>query len=155
MCISKYQKMQREAQVGQVKNACGAIHSDSRAKIVTFLLMTHLWQSLKMHCNFHSKWILRSPKKQVWCKLVSKWKLKNTYKTRVMLHICSKWQENSVFRILRCFAKMSKSLFGSPRAPVERPETPPRAPWDHRMTSKWQQCMKNQWELTHFARLSN
>ena len=37
MCISKNQKLQREAQFGQVKNAFGAIHSDSRAKIVTFV----------------------------------------------------------------------------------------------------------------------
>ena len=90
----------------------------------TFLLSTNSWTSLKMHCNCPSKWIMRSPKKQAWCRGVSKWQCKNTYKTCNILHICSKCQENYVFRIQWFSTKMSKSLFGSPRAPVERPETP-------------------------------
>ena len=164
LCISKNQKLQREAQFGQVKNAFEATHSDSRAKNVTLFLLTTSWESLKMHCNLPSKWIMRSPKKQARCRGVSKGQCKNTYKTCDILHICSTCQENYVFRIQWFSTKMSKSLFGSPRAPVERPETPPRATTTtntttiyqyhyHRMTSKWQQYMKNQWELTHFARL--
>ena len=94
LCISKNQKLQREAQFGQVKNAFEATHSDSRAKIVTFCLLTNSWKSLKMHCNLPSKWIMRSPKKQAWCRGVSKWECKNTYKTCDILHICSKCQEN-------------------------------------------------------------
>ena len=39
LCISKNKKkLQRKAQFGQVKNAFEAIHSDSKAKIVTFVV---------------------------------------------------------------------------------------------------------------------
>ena len=80
LCISKNQKMQREAQFGQVKNAFEATHSDSRAKITTFVLLTNSCKSSKMHCNFPSKWIMRSLKKQAWCELASKSKAKiNTF----------------------------------------------------------------------------
>ena len=124
-----------------------------QSKNLLFFLLTNSWKSLKMHCNVDSTWIMRSPKKQAWCRGVLKWHYKNTYKTYDILHICLTCQENYVFRIQWLFTKISKSLFGFPRAPVERPETPRRAPWDHWMTSKWQQCMKNQWEITHFSRL--
>ena len=126
MCISKKQKLQREAQFGHVKHAFEATHSDSRAKIVTFFLLWKVWKSLKMHCIFPPELIMKGPKKQAWCKLASKWLRKNIDKTNVILHICSKYEENHVFRIQWFISKMSKSLFGSPRAPVERPETPPR-----------------------------
>ena len=140
------------------------LHTAIESKIRHFFVLTNSWKSLKMRCNLTSKWIMRSPKKQAWCRGVSKWECKNTYKTCDILDICSKCKENYVFRIQWFSTKMSKSLFGSPRAPVERPETPPRATTTtntttiyqyhyHRMTSQWQQYMKNQWELTHFARL--
>ena len=64
MCVAKNQKLQREAQFGQVKHAFEATHSDSRANIVTFVLMYVLWKSLRMHRNFPSKWIMKGPQKQ-------------------------------------------------------------------------------------------
>ena len=128
MGIAKNKKLPGEAKCGQVKNAFEATHSDSRAKIVTFFLLTNSWKSLKMHCNLPSKWIMRSPKKQAWCRGVSKWQCQNICKSCDILHICSKLQENYVFRIQWFSTNMSKSLFGSPRAPVERPETAPRDP---------------------------
>ena len=119
MCSAKNQKLEGEAQFGQVTYAFEATHSDSRAKIVTFFLMTHLWKSLKIHWNFPSKWIMRSSTKQASCKLPSKWLRKNTYKTSAILHNCSKCEEKYVFRTQWSLIKMSTSLFGSPRAPVE------------------------------------
>ena len=125
MCISKNQKLQREAQFGQVKNAFGAMHSDSRAKIDTFLLMTNIWKSLKMHGNLCLRWILRSLKNQtfskIWPKLPQRHIFKNHYKTLLILIIWgqdgSKCHETHIFKILWFFIKLSKMVRWAPKSP--------------------------------------
>ena len=73
-------QLQRETQFSQVKNEFEATHSDSIAKTVTYFLISNLCNPLKMHRNFPYKLIMRSPKKQVWCKLASKWQRKKLIK---------------------------------------------------------------------------
>ena len=152
LCISKNQKLQREAQFGQVKNAFEATHSDSRAKNVTFFcwqIHENRWKCIVIYLP-NGLWEVQKSKldaegsQNVSAKTLIKPVIYCTFAQHV---------KKTMFSEFNDFPQMSKSLFVSPRAPVERPETLARAPWDHRMTSKWQQCMKNQWELTHFARL--
>ena len=121
MCFSKDQKLEGETQFGQVKNAFQATHSDSNAKSDTCFWCQIYENRSKYNVISIPNWIMRSAKKQSRCKLASKWLRENTYKTNVILHICSICPENSVFGIQWFITKMS---------------TRPRAPWDHRMPSK-------------------
>ena len=63
MCISKNQKLQREAQYGQDKNAFKAMHSDSRAKFVTFCLMSNFCKIVNNTLQFPFQMDYEKPKK--------------------------------------------------------------------------------------------
>ena len=125
MCISKKQKLQREAQSGQDKNAFEAMHSDSRAKFDTFFLMSNSWKSLKKHSNLCLRWIMRSVKNQtfskIWPKLPQRHIFKNHYKTLLILIIWgqdgSKCHETHIFKILWFFIKLSKMVRWAPKSP--------------------------------------
>ena len=117
MCISKNQKLEGEAQYGQDKNAFKATHGDSRAKFVTFFLMSNSWKSLKQHSNSCLRWILRSLKNQtcwkIWSKLPQRHIFKNHYKTLLILIIWgqdgSTFHQNDIFKILWFFIKLSNT----------------------------------------------
>ena len=135
MRISKYQKLQRKAQFGQVQNAFEAMHSDSRAKLDTLFLMSNSWKSLKMHGNLCLRWILKSVKNQtfskIWPKLPQPHIFKNHYKTCLIFIIWgqdgSTCHENHIFEILWFFIKFSKMVRWAPKSPRGTIGCPPES----------------------------
>ena len=111
MCVSNNQKLQWEAQLCQVKNPFKAMHSDSRAKFVTFFLMSDSWNSLKKHSNLCLRWIMRSAKNQtiskIWPKLLQRHIFKNHYKTMLILIIWGQEGSNVIKTTFSIFYNFS------------------------------------------------
>ena len=125
MCILKYQKSKWEAQFGEVKHAFNTTHSDSERKSLLFCWLAKTSKSMKMHCNFHLRWIMKSAMLQHCSNWASKWHLKNINKTIAILLICSKRSENGIDAILyfvKDFVKYcqmaSEGSRGAPRGPA-------------------------------------
>ena len=97
---------------------------------------------MKIHSNSCLKWIMNNALLQHGSKWASLLLFKNTYKTNIILIICSKWSENGIDAILY-FLKISSNIAKWPlRAPGERPEAPREAsdsPDKHQNPCQWTQ----------------
>ena len=142
MYIWKYQKSPWEAQFWQDRNAFNTTHSDSERKSLLFFWLAKTSKSIKMHCVFPLRWIMKSTLLQHGSNWASFWLCKKAYKTCAILLICSKRPQNDVFQMLE-FSTYLWNIVKLPlRAPVELPETPRDAsdsPDKHQNQCQWTQ----------------
>ena len=105
---------------------------------------------MKIQSNFHLKWIMKSALLQHGSNWASLWLFKKAYKTCAILLICSKRPQNDVVEIFEFSSNSSNLVKWPPRAPVERPETPPEAsdnPNKHQNQGQW---TRNHVKFTEF-----